>query len=132
MLFISHLHSKGYAYSSIFTKVSSLSYWHKAFGKQDPADHFLVKRALLGVKKSSSHKSFRCPLTLPTLHFILQNVHKLDWPMYTVSLFKAMVAMSFHAFLRPGEMSKSRNSLKRKDIKLKSSGFCITFRKFTP
>ncbi len=50
--------------------------------------------------------------------------------MFTVSLFKAMVSTSFHAFLRPGEMAKSRNSLKQKDIKLKSSGFCITFRKF--
>ncbi len=56
VLFISHLHGKGYAHSSILTKISALSYWHKAFGKQDPANHFLIKRA-------SFHKSFRCPLT---------------------------------------------------------------------
>ncbi len=71
-----------------------------------------------------------CPMSLSMLNFILGNLHQLRWPMYTQVMFRAMLARSFHGFLRSGEMIKSRNALKFKDIKLRSSSFMLHFRKF--
>ncbi len=73
VLYISHLHGANLAYRTILNKLSSLSYWHKAYGQPDPADHFLVKRALLGVRKAGPTKSAREPLMVDTLKFMLEN-----------------------------------------------------------
>ncbi|MCP4259607.1 MAG: hypothetical protein GY774_19160, partial [Planctomycetes bacterium] len=130
VLYVYHLHCLKLAHRTILTRLSALSYWHKAYSRPDPADHFLVKRALTGVKKADTGKKLRCPLSLSTLNFILGNLHQLRWPMYTQALFRAMLATSFHGFLRPGEMVDSHNALKFKDIQLKSSSFKLRFRKF--
>ena len=93
-------------------------------------DHFLVKKALCAVRKAESGKKLRCPLSLHDLNFILTNLYQLRWPMYTQVLFRVMLSTSFHGFLRPGEMVKSHNSLKFKDLRMKKKAFRLKFRKF--
>ncbi len=53
----------------------------------------------------------RPPLTLKDLHVLCQGATISDWALFDVLLFQAMVTLSFHAFLRPGEMTESPNSI---------------------
>ncbi len=51
----------------------------------------------------------------------------LNWSDYDKCLFKAMLLISFHAFLRPGEMTASKNAITLKQVSLSSSRCKIRF-----
>ena len=57
-------------------------------------------------------------------------IEALGFSTYDAVLIKAMLLVSFHAFLRPGEMTKSVNSLKVRNTKVKSSSFKIKMTSF--
>ncbi len=51
------------------------------------------------------------PLTLKDLHLLCQGATVCDWAPFDVLLFQAMLTLSFHGFLHPGEMTESPNSI---------------------
>jgi site-specific recombinase XerD len=115
-LFASHLFQKGYAPSTITTRVSAIAFWHKMYGYEDPTEHFLVRRNLLCMKHKKPQIDPRPPLLLSDLHKLVDAVQAFGWSAYTQSLIRAMLLVSFHAFLRPGEMTKSINSIQFSNI----------------
>ncbi|MCP3891060.1 MAG: tyrosine-type recombinase/integrase [Desulfobulbaceae bacterium] len=63
------------------------------------------------MKKNKPQSDPRPPLTLSSLHTLVLAVATFGWSEYSSSLIKAMLLLSFHAFLRPGEMAKSVNAI---------------------
>ncbi len=51
-IYMSSLYRKGIASSTIATKLSALSFWHRMYYMEDPTSHFMVRRVLAGMRKS--------------------------------------------------------------------------------
>ena len=45
------------------------------------------------------------------MHIMCKTAEKMGWSYFNTTLFKAMLILSFHGFLRPGEMTNSVNSI---------------------
>ncbi len=110
-LFMSHLFRKGIAPTSTATRLSALSFWHQIFFKKDPTSHFMIRRILKGMKKSRPSVALRPPLTFSDLRAMRMTLGQLAWTPYNRLLIWAMISLSFHAFLRAGEMTKSDNTV---------------------
>ncbi|MCP3951025.1 MAG: tyrosine-type recombinase/integrase, partial [Desulfobacterales bacterium] len=69
------------------------------------------------------HFDLRPPLTLSALHKMVSAVASFGWPVYTSVLIKAMLSTSFHAFLHPGEMTRSVNAISFQNTVISVSKF---------
>ena len=130
MLYVSHLFQSGHAGSTIQAKLSALAYFHKLHGYQDPCSHFLVGKAVLGAKKLSPTFHSRSPLTFNMLNNIMVAIPRLRWPHYWSTTFAAMLALSFHSFLRPGEITSSPHNLMFANVSVSDSSLFLTFHQF--
>ena len=72
----------------------------------------------------------RAPLSPAILSRIIAAGPRLGWPVYWQTTFSAMISLSFHAFLRPGEVTSSPNNLMFSSISVSQSSLCITFHRF--
>ena len=59
--FITHLFAANYAFSTILSTVSAISYSHKIVGLADPADNFYIRKLLVDVHKTSRTMDLRQP-----------------------------------------------------------------------
>lgn len=108
-LFVAYLYNKRYAPSTVNTYVSALGYLHKLSGVADPTKVFYINQMLKGYVKLGSRLDTRLPITLPLLHRLIDIAHQFSVSQYEIALFQAMCATAFHAFLRVGEMTATRN-----------------------
>ncbi len=129
-LYMCHLFNLGRAPSTIATKISALGYWHKVFDKPNPVDHFLIRSTLTWMRKKKPQQDKRMPLLLNSLHKMIDGLGKVQLSTYNAMMTRAMLLVSFHAFLRPGEMTKSINSIKFEKVKVKSSSAKIRMLNF--
>ena len=60
--FITHLFAANYAFSTILSTVSAISYSHKIVGLATPADNFYIRKLLVGVHKISHTMDLRRPI----------------------------------------------------------------------
>lgn len=127
VLFISHLFNKGLASSTIISKMSAVTFIHRLNGFTDPSDHFLVQKALLGVKKSCPTADVRQPLSLDLLNQIIVLLQGTLFPSYSSTMFKAMLSISFFACLRPGEVTNSINNIDFSQVTCTTESVNITF-----
>ncbi|MCP3932907.1 MAG: hypothetical protein GY705_27865, partial [Bacteroidetes bacterium] len=111
-LFMSHLYRKGMSSSTITSKLSAIAFWHLIYGCEDPTAHFLVKRTLLGMKKSGPSLEIRPPISLSNLKKMIDVLPKMGWSKYSQIMIKAMLLIAFHTFLRPGEMTNTKNAIR--------------------
>ena len=103
-LFVSFMHQHGYAGSTIATYLSPISYVHKIQSLPDPIAHFLVQKALIGVRNLTRVSDIRLPITLPLLDRMCQCLPIVCGSPYNRCLYKAMFLLAFFGFLRVGEM----------------------------
>ncbi len=103
--------NKGLSPATISSRLSDIAFWHKLYASNDPTDHFLMRRTLVGLRKERPQMDPRPPLTLKNLHTMCQGATVCDWAPYDVVLFQAIITLSFHDFLYPGEMTESPNSI---------------------
>ncbi len=129
-LYMSHLYRKGIAPSTIATKLSAIAYWHQLYFQIDPTAHFMVRRILYGMKKSRPSVSTRPPLTFSDIKKMEQAFRLMNWTPYVKKLLWAMIILSFHAFLRAGEMTKSSNTLEFDQVSVSEHSVKILFRKY--
>ncbi len=85
---------------------------------------------MIGIKKFKPSKDICVPVTLDVLHNMCRMVDCLGYSRYKTSLFQAMLALAFHGFLRPGEITGSDNNLQLSHCKLQSSSIKLTFFQF--
>ena len=104
-LFIAFLFDRNYAPSTVNTYVSSLGYSHKLYNLPNPARVFFVAQMLKGYSKVGFRLDSRLPITLPILHKLIVAFDSVTRTPYEAALYKAMVSLAFHAFLRVGEMT---------------------------
>ena len=136
--FISFKYRSGWAYSTIRSAVSALSFIQNYLGFNDVCGNFLVQKSLLGVKKLRPSKDLRDPISFKMLIKMLDSVHLIINDTYTVCLIKSMFILAFRAFLRISEMTYDSNSssvnhcLKLSDIRIsvKDNLVEVIFRSF--
>ena len=109
LLFVTHLHKKGYRPATVRTYLSAISFTHKINGFQDPTCAFIIKRALVGMSKSSSKIPKLLPITSEILQRMINAIHLVTRSSYTHSMLSALFAFTYHACLRAGEVVLSTN-----------------------
>ncbi len=128
--FTAHLFNLSLSPASVVSKLSAISYINKLKGFPDPCSHFLIQKLVTGGKKLKPQSDSREPLSLGLLHAMISFLPKLLWPIYETLLFRSMLLLSFHSFLRPGEAANSANSLKFENISFIDSCVVIKFKNF--
>ena len=127
ILFIAELYKQGLSSSTIFSKMSAITYYHKLSSLPDPMEHFLVKKCLAGVRHLASTSDSRLPITITMLQSMLGAAFKVVSSDYYIKLFRAMMVLSFFALLRPGEVTASNNNLLFQNIVLTQQQISVTF-----
>ena len=67
-LYIAFMYQQNISGSTLTTYISAISYVHKIKGLQDTTKHFMVIKALEGVRKRRPVQDTRLPITLPILN----------------------------------------------------------------
>ena len=127
VLFIAHLYQSGLTAATIQSKMSAISYFHKLLDKPDPLNSFIAQKALAGVKKLAVSSDSRLPITLKLLQQLLDNIRFILSNEYERKLLRAMMCLSFFAFLRPGEVTASHNNLLFENVVLAENEISLTF-----
>ena len=71
-LFVAHLFTRGYAFSTVNTYVSARGYFHRLAGLRDPIKTFYISEMLKGYGKIGYKLDSRLPITLPILVRIIK------------------------------------------------------------
>ena len=130
ILYLSHLNKLGYASSTIISKLSAINYCHRLLNNTDLSAHFLVKKFVTGLSKLSSNIDLRVPITPPLLIQLCSSAHLVTKGVFYISLYKAMMSLSFFAFIRPGEITQSHNNIQFNQVQVQSGQLSITFVSF--
>ena len=93
----------------------------------DPTGDFLVRRILLGAHKEFSHVGSRLPITVPILHAMCNSTCHVTQTSYHACLVRAIYRVMFHAFLRIGEVTNSRNNINLSQLSVLSDSLIIVF-----
>ena len=130
ILFITDLFLKGLAATTLFSRISALSYMHKINDVHDTTQHFLVQKLLLGIKKVKPSADIRPPMTVLLLEQFLKALSTHLYPVYKTYLFKCMLVLGFFGFLRPGEMTESCHNIPFEQVVITQKQVEITFKTF--
>ena len=103
--FVAHLFSQNYAPATLLTYMSALSYVHKLADMADPTQHFVIKKLLAGAQKLAAKPDTRLPITPTVLHKIVDATPFIVSSNYVCYMLQSMFLLSFHAFLRIGEIT---------------------------
>ena len=90
-------------------------------------NHFLVQKALAGVKHLASSTDVRLPITLAMLQKLIDSTRHVVSIDYYIKLLQAMMVLSFYALLRPGEVTHSTNNLKFENVQICEQQIRVTF-----
>ena len=112
------------------SKLSAVAYAHKLRSLQDPTQHFLVVKCMLGIKKSSPSVDSRLPISTEILLQLHSNAKYVTDSFYYASMLRAMMTLSFFALLRPGEVTSSPNNLLLQSVQFKDDSLQLTFYRF--
>ena len=130
ILYMAHLSKLGYASSTITSKLSALNFCHQMANFPDISSHFLIKKFITGLSKLSPPSDIRVPITPSTLIRLCESAHLTIIGEYYVTMYKAIMSLSFFALLRPGEVTQAPNNILLEQVKIQSSQITITFVKF--
>lgn len=108
--YIVHCANNHCAPSTIASRLSAVAFVHKLLEKPDPTQSFLVKKLLMGWQKISGRVDVRLPILKKQLHQLVASLPHVGVSEYHRVMLKASYLLAFHAFLRPGEFTKSQSS----------------------
>lgn len=130
-LFIIHLANTGITTSTIRTYLSAISFVHKMQNLQDPTTAFIISKTLQGIKNLHTSTSLpRLPITKDILHTLLRTLPYAVPSQQDHTLWRAIFLFTYHACLRAGEVTLSRNPanvLKFHQVVLHNTHFTIQF-----
>ena len=139
LVYISHCSQLNISYSTVLTRISAISFVQRYRQLNDNTQSFLVRKALRGYKNMFHKQDSRRPITHTLLQQICKHVPSFVKDSYQVALFRAMFLLSFHAFLRVGEITTNavskHNILHDSQVRIvytsgTISGVQITFKYF--
>ena len=128
--FVAHLFSQNYAPATLLTYMSALSYVHKLADMADPTQHFVIKKLLAGAQKLAAKPDTRLPITPTVLHKIVDATPFIVSSNYVCYMLQSMFLLSFHVFLRIGEItvhSKARHAsvIQVSDVTISNSSLTL-------
>jgi len=130
ILYLTHLHNMGYASSTIISKLSALNFFQLLHGSPNLNSHFLVQKFTSGLSKIQSSVDLRTPITPHILRCLCIAIPQSVTGPYYIKMYKAMMVLSFYAFIRPGEITDSPNNLQFQHLDISKTQVSITFHKF--
>jgi hypothetical protein len=132
-LFISYLHLRGFAPTSIITYTSALGYAHKILNIQDPVQTTLIQKLLASACKISPSIDTRLPITKLILLNLVDSVNHMSISHYNRLLLEAMFVIAFYGLMRIGEITTTTTNktvLNLKQITISQNFVKIKISKF--
>lgn len=108
--FIAYLSLSGYKYSTAQSYIAAISFYSKAIYNVDSTNHFIIRKLLQGMQRTTLHKDTRLPITLQLLNKIIPTLQTVCNTIYETKLFTAAFTLAFHALLRIGEFTVSKGN----------------------
>ena len=108
-LFVTSLHHRSLAYSTIRTYISALSFLFRLQSQADPTSALLVVKALQGVQNLARNKSSLLPISKSLLHHLITVIPKCVSVQYDRVMFTSIFLLTYYACLRIGEVVVSAN-----------------------
>ena len=124
-IFIAHLFEAKLATATVLSILSGIAFFHKPFKFPDSITDLLVKR--LGAQKAQLVGDTRLPITLLMFHRLCDSASRIANSVCSASSVRAMFLTVFHAFLRIGEITSSRNNLMLDQISMLTNCVVIVF-----
>ena len=103
-LFLTHLHRSGYAFNTVKTHVSAISYVHKLDEVVDPTSSFAISALLNAIKKESPKTLEKLHISESMLHELLNSLNHVVFNEYDRIMYKAILLLQYHACARIGEL----------------------------
>lgn len=134
--FVSYLDLKQLAPATISTTLSAIAYFHKINNFPDPTSNYLVRQVQQGGKRTQPAEDARQPITRLVLNQIHAAVPALATTPYMVALYQSLFLISYHAFLRVGEVTQTGMStqhiltMDQVDLQSIPSSLTITFKSY--
>lgn len=126
--YIAFLHNSAFAYPSILSRLSALSFWIRIKDWPLVTQTHAVTQALRGVRSLSVRPSrSRFPITPDVLRHLCSKVDIIGVSSFEVACLKAMFLLAFHAFLRVGELCGSRHTINFGNISFQQTYLSIRF-----
>ena len=124
LLFIAYHSGKGSAASTVSSYISGISYVHKLRQWTDPAELFIVRKALEGLRRLNRTKDHRAPISEELLVKICGALNQVCYSEYETFLFRSVFTLAFYGLFRVGELVYTSEHcahvpLTIKDIKFK-------------
>ena len=108
-LFVSYLHARKLAPSTIKSYLSAIGYVHKLKGLRDPTRAFIIDKLLTALSRQSS-SDIQLPISRPVLHALVGSLNHNNSSAFHRTLF-SMFLIAFYGFFRIGELAaKNANS----------------------
>ncbi len=90
----------------------------------------IIQKTAAAIRKARPSQDTRLPISVTQLQLICQAVKLMYISKFLRDMFIAAFLLSFYAFLLPGEVAKSHNSLKFKDVTIQQDTVSLKFRRF--
>ena len=107
LFFLSNLNLQGYSSSTVISHLSSLNFYNKASLYQDVSAHCLLRNVVSGFSKISPSLDTRVPITPSVLSTLFTAIPGSVRGLYLITIYRAMITLSFFCLLRPGEVNES-------------------------
>ena len=108
-LFISYLHARKLASSTIKSYLSAISYVHKLKGLRDPTQAFLINKLLTALSRQGSC-DIRLPISRPVLHELVGSLGHTTLSAFQRTLYSAMFLLAFYGFFLFWQLGSSIQS----------------------
>ena len=110
-IFVSYLHTQGYASASIISHTSSIGYLHRLMALPNPVSSTLIQKLLAGVTKVSPPSPPRLPITIGILVALIEGIDQVVIHHYHRALLKAMITVGFFGLMRIGELTMTEDKV---------------------
>lgn len=130
MVFIAHMYRNGLSHSTVNCYISGLSFYSKINNIEDFTQMFIVRKMIVGMKRTRSKCDTQLPITRELLKKIMAILPSICSNSYEAKLFKAAFSLAFYGFFRVGEvtvckMDKQSHTNKVGNVKLSSDNIEI-------
>jgi len=105
VLFIASLSLRNFSSKSVELYTAAISFQCKIQNLQDTTKHFLVNKALMGLKRVGKDKKVRLPITINILQGILTKLPAVCLNHFETTLFASAFVCAFFGFFRVGEIT---------------------------
>ena len=97
---------------------------------QDVSSHFLLRKFVSGLSKLSPSLDTRVPITPFVLSTLFTAIPGSVTGLYFITIYRAMITLSFFGLLRPGEVTDSPNNIQYHNVWVYPSKVVVTFNTF--